>query len=121
MLLLARVDDRATWAGDVLAPSLLCSAGIGASFVPAMIAATSAVTAADSGLASGLLNTAYHMGSSLGLALLATLAANGAAPVTDGFREAFVTGAGLAFAAAAIALLVLVRAPRTARPHTARS
>jgi len=117
MLLLSRVGDEPAWALDVLVPSLLCAAGIGASFVPAAIAATSGVADVDTGLASGLLNTGYQAGSSLGLALLATIAAadDGAAPATDGFRDAFLTGASVAFAGSAIALVVLVRAaPRRA-------
>jgi MFS family permease len=111
MALLSRVGDDATWAPDVLVPTLLCSAGIGASFVPATIAATSATASADAGLTTGVLNTAYQVGSSLGLALLASIAAGGdaAAPGADGFRAAFAAGACLAVAGAAVALVVLVR------------
>jgi EmrB/QacA subfamily drug resistance transporter len=100
MLLLARVGG--SW-GDVLVPSLLCAAGIGCSFVPATIAATSSVAGEDSGLASGLLNTAYQVGSSLGLALLAGLAAGGFAP-------AFAAGACIAAVGSAVALIA-VRQP----------
>lgn len=60
------------------APSLLCAAGIGASFVPATIAATSGVASAESGLATGVLSTAYQAGSSLGVAVLAAIAAHAA-------------------------------------------
>jgi EmrB/QacA subfamily drug resistance transporter len=94
MLLLARAGDA--W----FVPSLLCGAGIGCSFVPATIAATSSVAPGDSGLASGLLNTAYQVGSSLGLALLTTIA-------TGSFAGAFVAGAAIAFAGSAVALVVV--------------
>ena len=100
MLLQARVGTDASWARDLLLPSLLCAAGIGCSFVPATIAATSGVAVEDSGLASGVLNTAYQAGSSLDLALLATIAA-------DGFAGAFLAGALIAFAGSAVALVVV--------------
>jgi EmrB/QacA subfamily drug resistance transporter len=102
MLAFAHANADASWAPDLLLPSLLCAAGIGCSFVPATIAATSAVAAADSGLASGVLNTAYQIGSSLGLALIATVAANG-------FSRAFATGGCLALVGSAMALAVLAR------------
>ena len=105
MLLFARVDAGGSWAGDLLVPSLLCAAGIGCSFVPATIAVTSGVAGEDSGLASGLLNTSYQVGSSLGLALLATIARGHA----EGFERAFVAGGCLSFAGSAVAMTVLVR------------
>ena len=43
MLLFARVAADGGYASDVLAPALLCSAGIGFSFVPVTIAATDGV------------------------------------------------------------------------------
>ena len=105
MLLFARLDAEGSWARDLLAPSLLCAGGIGCSFVPATIAATSGVAAKDSGLATGLLNTSYHVGSSLGLAVVATIAS--ASP--EGFRHAFVAAACLGMSGSAVAMAVLVR------------
>jgi hypothetical protein len=109
----AAMTDLPAAARDVLVPSLLCAAGIGCSFVPATIAATSSVRAEDSGLASGLLNTAYQVGSSLGVALLAVIAAS-----QDGFPHAFAAGSGLALAGSAVALVV-VREPMAVR-HRSR-
>jgi len=109
LLLLARVDAGSSWARDLLGPSLLCAGGIGCSFVPATIAATSGVAGEDSGLAAGLLNTAYQVGSSLGLALLATIAVGHA----EGFRHALFAGVGLSVAGSAVAMAVLAR-PRFA-------
>ena len=107
MFAFAQAGSGASWAPDLLLPSLLCAAGIGCSFVPATIAVTSAVAGADSGLASGVLNTAYQIGSSLGLALVATVAA-------DGFSHGFVIGGCLALVGSAVALAVLARGSRHA-------
>jgi EmrB/QacA subfamily drug resistance transporter len=118
MLALARVDTGGSWARDLLLPSLLCAAGIGCSFVPTAIAATSAVARTDSGLASGLLNTSYQVGSSLGLALLATVAAGAGtsdAALTEGFRHAFTAGGCLAIAGSAAAIALLASGPRGVR------
>lgn len=119
MLLFSRIDADGSWSRDLLLPSLLCATGIGCSFVPATIAVTSAVAGEDSGLASGLLNTSYQVGSSLGLALLVTIAAghtaavesgvSQAAALTEGFRHAFVAGGWLSLVGSGVALSVLVR------------
>jgi EmrB/QacA subfamily drug resistance transporter len=93
LLLCARVDGV-----DLLVPSLLCAAGIGCSFVSATITATTGVRREDSGVATGLVNTSFQMGGSVGLALLATIAAGG------GFRAAFAAGSVIALAGAAAAL-----------------
>ncbi len=60
---------------DVLLPALVVmSLGLGLSFVPLTLVATTTVRTDDAGLASGLLNTSQQVGGSLGLAILATLA-----------------------------------------------
>lgn len=125
MLWLSQVSAGGSWAGDVLAPSILTAAGIGCSFVPVTIAATSGVDGPEAGLASGLVNTSRQVGGSIGLALLATLATQrsaevGGAPaeaLTAGFDRAFVVGACFALAGAAVSLLVLAR-PGARTPRT---
>jgi EmrB/QacA subfamily drug resistance transporter len=125
MLLFARVAPDGGYVSDVLGPALLCSAGIGFSFVPVTIAATSGVERTEAGLASGLVNTSRQMGGSLGLALLATVATQRTAglagdvsqleALTEGFQRAFAFGAAIALSGALVSALVLrVPAPRSA-------
>ena len=52
------------------------SIGMGLTFVPVTLLATSGVAHEDAGLASGLFNTSQQVGGALGLAILSTLAVN---------------------------------------------
>ncbi len=115
LALFSQVSAGGTYLADVLAPSLLCAAGIGFSFVPVTIAATTGVDPSESGLASGLVNTSRQVGGSLGLAVLATLAtartadlaatSSAAEAATAGFDRAFSVGALFAVSGALAALL----------------
>ena len=60
---------------------MLASIGMGLTFVPLTLIATSGVPVDDAGLASGLFNTSQQIGGALGLALLSTFAANKTADV----------------------------------------
>jgi MFS family permease len=85
----------------------LLGIGAGIAFNPLLLGAMSDVQPSESGLASGVVNTAFMMGGALGLAVLASLAAAqtdaaaavGADPraaLNEGYRLAFLIGAGCA-------------------------
>ena len=97
----------------VLPAMLLLGVGAGMAFNPVLLAAMSDVEPKDSGLASGIVNTAFMMGGSLGLAVLASLAAartnswlaqGASAPeaLTAGYSLAFLVGAVCAGSAAVL-------------------
>jgi EmrB/QacA subfamily drug resistance transporter len=128
MALLSEVHAGGSYWADVLPGGVLCTIGLGLALVSGTIVAVQGVQARDSGLASGLLNTSRLVGGALGLAALSTLAASytadkvasGTAPaaaLSDGFQVAFLAGAGICLAGAAVSLL-LVRRP-TAAPAAA--
>jgi EmrB/QacA subfamily drug resistance transporter len=108
LFLLSQAEVDGTYLGTLLPGLLLMSVGMGLTFVPVTLIATTNVSAEDAGLASGLFNTSQQIGGALGLAVLATLAANKTASViTDvGQAAALVEGYQVAFAGAAILMLV---------------
>ncbi len=109
----SRVSPDGTYLADILGPSLLAAVGLGLAFVTTTIAAVAGVDEHESGLASGLINTSQQIGGALGLAILATIANsvsdNALDPValTEGFRAAFLTGAGFAILGLIFALTLI--------------
>jgi EmrB/QacA subfamily drug resistance transporter len=121
LLLLARIGSSGSGIVYIMIPGLLAAAGIAMSIVPSTIAATQGAKEGQAGLASGLVNTSRQIGGGLGLAVLVTLATQhtthliGAGvgvpqALTDGFRLAYLIGAGLTGAAA---LLTFAAVPRS--------
>lgn len=128
LALFARAPVDGQFWFDVLPAMLLLGLGAGAAFNPLLLAAMSEVDATESGLASGVVNTAFMMGGSLGLAVLASLAAAQTAaasatglPAPDalaaGYRVAFAVGA--AFAAGAGLLALALREAPARQPGAA--
>ena len=110
----AQMSADGSYTGDVLFPSIVAGAGLGFSFVPVTIGAVTGTQPGEAGLASGLINTAQQVGGALGLAVLSTIAFDGLGagrpdPValTDGFRDALLTGAGFAVLAVLIAAFAI--------------
>ena len=131
MALFGRMAVGGGYISGFMLPSLLVSTGIGLSVVPSTIAATATAAPREAGLASGLVNTSRQMGGALGLAILASLSVlytshltsvDYRAPIlalNDGFRLAFLIGAGFAAAGAFVAFRFVPRRVRPAAPRQA--
>jgi uncharacterized membrane protein len=74
MFWFSRLTEHASYAGQLLGPSLVSSFGLGLVFVPLALVALHNVAEQDSGVASSLLNTAQQVGGAIGLAVLGTVA-----------------------------------------------
>jgi hypothetical protein len=116
--LFARVPAHGSYLADVLPASLVTAVGMALAFVPIMIGGLSGARPEDAGLASGLLNTAYQVGSALGLAVAVALAASRTAgqagsghiaALTTGFAGGFALAAGIALISAVVGLALLRR------------
>jgi EmrB/QacA subfamily drug resistance transporter len=104
LILLSRIPVHGSYLSDLLPGLVVMSIGMGLTFVPVTLIATTGIDQADAGLASGLFNTSQQVGGALGLAILASIAASvtsgdrnaaHAAALVHGFQLAFLTGAGL--------------------------
>jgi EmrB/QacA subfamily drug resistance transporter len=111
MLLLTTLSVHGSY-GSLLLGLVPLSVGMGLTFVPITLLATSGVTDADAGLASGLFNTAQQVGGSLGLALMSTFAASRTTGLLHSstahvaLASAKVSGYHVAFASASVMLLL---------------
>jgi EmrB/QacA subfamily drug resistance transporter len=113
LLWFSRVSVGGGFTTDILGPSLLAAAGLGFAFVTTTIAAVSGVEESEAGLASGLINTSQQIGGALGLAVLSSVATSYTVDVanlqdlTEGFRAAFLGGAGFAFVGFILSLVLI--------------
>ncbi|MEU9188107.1 MFS transporter [Streptomyces sp. NPDC048484] len=95
----------------IMFPGVLMMVGAGLSATPLAALATSGAEPGDAGLVSGLVNTSRTMGGSLGLSVMATIAAartgGEASPeaLTEGYALVFRTG-GVVLLAGAVLMLV---------------
>jgi MFS family permease len=105
-----------TYWSEIFPGVAVMSIGMGLTFVPLTLLATTNVSNEDAGLASGIFNTSQQIGGALGLAVLSTLAASRTAnlsaqgigraeALTRGFHVAFAVGA--AFLAAGLVVLLI--------------
>ena len=114
MLGLLTISQDGTYLADVLPMMIPLSIGMGLTFVPVTLLATSGLQADVAGLASGLFNTSQQIGGALGLAILSTISVNrtddaladvSGAPTPIELGDALVSGFKGAFFGAAILLL----------------
>src|SRR3954447_641256 len=116
MFLLTGMSPDGSYAADVLPGLLPIALGMGMTFVPITLMATTGVHGDDQGLASGLLNTSQQIGGALGLAILSTVAFNTAksggvdqvAATVSGYTTAFTVG-GFLMLTGAILILLMIR------------
>lgn len=109
--------DGSYWV-QVLPGLLVMGVGLSGLFVPIQNLALSGVRPQDSGVASATVNSAFHIGGSIGLAIFTVFYGNALAAslengvdqltaLTDGYSAAFLAAAGAMVIAAIIAFLLL--------------
>ncbi len=121
MLLLSGVGAGGSYAADVLPGMLVAGIGLGIVLVSVSVAVLTGAADHETGMLSGLNTTGHEVGGSLGIAILATIAAGAAGPtaaagLADGIGDAFLVAAVIAGAASAVALALLPSA-RTFLPR----
>ena len=121
MAVLSLVRPDGSFLVDVLPASLIAATGMALAFIPSLGTAISAARPEEGGLASGIVNTAYQVGSALGLAAMTALATaqgadrlGNAEALTEGYSAAFLGAAGIAVVGALLAV-ALLRTPRPAQ------
>jgi MFS family permease len=118
LLLFARTPVDGNYIVDVVPPLVLFGFGAGMGFPSLMMLSMSGATPSDAGLASGLINTTVQVGGAIGLAVLATLAADrtdglladgesAISALNSGFHLAYLIGAALVALAFVVARTVL--------------
>jgi len=123
LVLFARAPADGSFVLDVLPGMALLGLGAGMAFNPVLLAAMSDVAPDESGLASGVVNTSFMMGGSLGLAILASLAAahtdglaaagvDAVTALNSGYHLAFMLGAIAAALGTALAAAFVRTRPR---------
>jgi EmrB/QacA subfamily drug resistance transporter len=118
MALYARLPVDARYL-EVLAGGIMAGAGLGSAIVAVTVVATSGVRPEQQGITAGVLTTAQQIGGSVGLAVLASLAAartedlaRTQAPLValnGGFQLAFTVASGFALVSAAVAAVAIPR------------
>jgi EmrB/QacA subfamily drug resistance transporter len=115
--LLSRMGVDGSYLTDVLPGLAIVALGNGLAYAPTMIVATSGIDDADQGLASGLIGTSQELGTAVGLAAVAPIAAavtrssgvvSADAAAIDGYRAGLLVAGGLV----ALAVVIATRTPR---------
>jgi EmrB/QacA subfamily drug resistance transporter len=130
LALFARAPVSGGYLAHVLPVTLLLGTGAGLSTPALMMLAMSGATPQDAGMASGLANTTTQVGGAIGLAVLATLAAQRtsgrladgvahAAALNAGFHLAYLVAAGFVVLSVVVAIVVLRTPPAAEELHGA--
>jgi EmrB/QacA subfamily drug resistance transporter len=106
MLLLSGVSSDGSYTADVLPGMLVAGIGLGMVLVGVAVSVLTGAADHETGMLSGLNTTGHEIGGSLGIAILATIAAGSTAPA-PGIGDAFVVAVIIAGAASAAALVIL--------------
>jgi EmrB/QacA subfamily drug resistance transporter len=125
LIWLSGIPVHGTYFADVFPGIVIMALGMGFTFVPVTLMATTNIDSSDAGLASGVFNTSQQIGGAIGLAVLSTFAASTAndylsglhhRPTAENLAQAQVNGYRLAFEigaafmiAGAVLILTLVR------------
>jgi EmrB/QacA subfamily drug resistance transporter len=123
MLLLSGVSADGSYVADVLPGMLVAGVGLGVILVSVSVSVLTGAGDHETGMLSGLNTTGHEIGGSLGIAVLATIAAGATGPtaaagMANGIGEAFLAAAIIAGVASAVALVLLPSA-RTFLPKLA--
>jgi MFS family permease len=120
LALLGRTDEHSGYAGTVLAGLIVFPLGMAGVFSGGTVAATEGVPEEQAGLAGGVVNTAMEIGPTVGLAVLASLAATHTGDLLRsgaGHTAATVGGYSYAFDAAAVLFAVTALVTAIAMRH----
>ncbi len=120
------ITEHSSYASSILPSLVLNGVGFGLIIMPTIAIVMSSVAPGDSGVASGVANVSVQIGAALGIAAMATVAASRTAgliarheqmarALTDGYRTAFLVGAGCT----AVSWLVALVFFDSGRPHAA--
>lgn len=123
--LAARAPVGGHFWSDLFVPMFITGAGTAFAFIPISIAGLTGISSDEAGLASGLINTTQQLGGSLGVAIVATVAATRTQhllagghvvpdALTGGFHVAFAVCAGIGAIGIALAMIVPGREMPTA-------
>src|SRR5215208_2292042 len=129
MLLLSGAPAEGSYVADVLPGMLVAGTGLGVILVSVSVAVLTGAAEEEAGMLSGLNTTGHEIGGSIGVAVLATIAAGASgaaggpaarAALASGIGDAFLTAGAIAGSASLIALVVLPSA-RTFLPRLRRA
>ncbi len=124
LLGMSRISEHSSYVSSILPTLVLNGVGFGLTVMPTIAMVMSSVAPADSGVASGVANVSVQIGTALGVAAMATVAASRttgllarheglAHALTGGYQAAFLVGA----VCTAVSWLVALVFFDSGRPH----